>query len=55
MPYRPLAASAATVVALVLAAGAVTLLPGAAPTASAQGLVPYDSCSDLLAQYRAQL
>ena len=55
MPLRPLAVSAGTVVALVAVAGAITLLPGAAPTASAQGLVPYDDCGELLEHYRAEL
>ena len=55
MPSRPLAAGAGVVAALVLAAGAGTLLPGAAPEAAAEALVPYDSCDALLEQYRAEL
>ncbi|MBW3551301.1 MAG: glycosyltransferase [Proteobacteria bacterium] len=55
MPSRPVAAGAGVVAALVLAAGATTLLPGAAPEASAEALVPYDSCGALLEQYRAEL
>jgi uncharacterized secreted protein with C-terminal beta-propeller domain len=55
MPSRPLAAGAGVVAALVLTAGAITLLPGAAPEASAEALVPYDSCDALLEQYRAEL
>lgn len=49
------AAGAGVVAALVLAAGAVSLLPGAAPTARAEVLVPYDSCDALLEQYRSAL
>lgn len=55
MPSRPYAAGAGVVAALVVAAGALTLLPGAAPEAAAEGLVPYDSCGDLLEQYRTEL
>jgi uncharacterized secreted protein with C-terminal beta-propeller domain len=49
------AAGAGIVAVLVLAAGAVSLLPGAAPTASAEALMPYDSCDALLEQYRDAL
>ena len=52
---RSVSAAAGVVAALVLTAGAVTLLPGAAPQAAAQALVPYDSCDALLAHYRDQL
>jgi uncharacterized secreted protein with C-terminal beta-propeller domain len=55
VPSRPLATSAGVVAALVLGAGAVTLLPGAAPVASAEGLVPYESCGQLLDHYRTEL
>lgn len=55
MKPRPLSTSLGVIAALVLAAGAVTLLPGAAPTASAQGLLPYAGCDELLAQYREGL
>ena len=55
MPSVPLSAGAGAVAALVLAAGAVSLLPGAAPRASAEALVPYDSCPALLEQYRQEL
>src|SRR6476661_7810806 len=44
-----------TVVALVAALGVAQLAPGAAPTAHAEGLVPYDSCSDLLNHYRDEV
>src|SRR4051812_9049562 len=44
-----------TVVALVAALGMAQLAPGAAPTAHAEGLVPYDSCSDLLNHYRDEI
>ena len=46
---------AGTVVAAVAAIGAVQLLPGAAPSAQAAGLIGYDGCRDLLAHYRAEL
>jgi hypothetical protein len=55
VPSRPVSASAGVVAALVLAGGAVTLLPGAAPEAAAEALVPYDSCDALLEQYRSAL
>jgi uncharacterized secreted protein with C-terminal beta-propeller domain len=44
-----------TVAALVAALGVAQLAPGAAPTAHAEGLVPYDSCSDLLNHYRDEI
>ena len=46
---------AGTVTALVAGFGAFQLLPWAAPTAHAEGLVPYDSCADLLQYYRGEL
>ena len=46
---------AGTVGAAVLGLGAVQLLPGAAPTANADGLVGYDSCAELLEHYRDEL
>jgi uncharacterized secreted protein with C-terminal beta-propeller domain len=46
---------AGTVVAAVAGIGAAQLLPGAAPTAQASGLVGYDGCRELLAHYRAEL
>ncbi len=49
----PLAALA--VAATVGAVSALTLLPGAAPPASAETLRPYSSCGDLLAHYRDEL
>ena len=52
---RSLAASAVTIAALVVAAGIVTLLPGAAPKAAADALVPYADCDQLLAHYRSEL
>ena len=55
MPRRPFLAATAAVTALVLTAGALTLLPGAAPEASADVLEPYDSCDALLEQYRTEL
>src|SRR5881392_3212618 len=44
-----------TVAALVAALGVAQLAPGAAPTAHAEGLVPYDSCIDLLNHYRDEI
>ena len=52
---RTLATSGGLVAALVLAAGAVTLLPGAAPPAAADALVPYTGCGELLEHYRSEL
>ncbi|MBA2768128.1 MAG: beta-propeller domain-containing protein [Sporichthyaceae bacterium] len=46
---------AGTLGAAVLGLGAAQLLPGAAPTARADGLVGYDSCDELLEHYRAEL
>ncbi|MCW2613886.1 MAG: hypothetical protein JWN08_880 [Frankiales bacterium] len=54
MPSRR-TTSTAVVAALVLAAGATTLLPGAAPVASAAGLTPYAGCGELLEHYRSAL
>ena len=48
-------AQAAGVVALALGGGALTLLPGAAPSASAAGLVPWTDCGALVEHYRAEL
>ena len=55
MSRRSLATSGGLVAALVLAAGAVTLLPGAAPPAAADALVPYTGCGELLEHYRSEL
>lgn len=55
MPSRRLVTSTGIVAALVLVAGGLTLLPGAAPRAAAEGLVPYDSCGELLDHYRTEL
>lgn len=55
MPSRRLVTSTGIVAALVLVAGGLTLLPGAAPKAAAEGLVPYDSCGELLDHYRSEL
>ncbi len=46
---------AGTVVAAVAGLGAAQLLPGAAPSAQAAGLVGYDGCDELLAHYRTEL
>lgn len=43
------------VTAVAVGAGALTLLPGGSPPAAAAGLVPWDSCDDLVAHYRDQL
>ncbi|MEX2289042.1 MAG: beta-propeller domain-containing protein [Mycobacteriales bacterium] len=55
MPARSHSAAAGVVAAVLAATGALTLLPGAAPTASAQDLVPYASCAALLEHYRGEL
>ncbi|TAL24437.1 MAG: hypothetical protein EPN99_02855, partial [Frankiales bacterium] len=55
VPSRRLVTSTGIVAALVLVAGGLTLLPGAAPRAAAEGLVPYDSCGELLDHYRTEL
>ncbi len=47
--------TAGTVAALALVAGGLTLLPGAAPPALADTLVPYQSCDALLTYYRSEL
>jgi len=47
--------SAGLVAGLLVAAGAVTLLPETARRAAAEALPPYASCDALLAHYRAQL
>ena len=44
-----------TVTALVAGLGVAQLLPGAAPVARAEGLVPYTGCDQLLAHYRREL
>jgi len=46
---------AVSVGALVAAAGAVQLLPGGAPVASAAGLTAYSSCQELLSYYRDEV
>ncbi|HVE73543.1 MAG TPA: beta-propeller domain-containing protein [Mycobacteriales bacterium] len=43
------------VAALVLGLGAVSLLPGNAPAARAEGLTPYDDCGTLLKHYRGEM
>ena len=55
MPSRRLVTSTGIVAALVLVAGGISLLPGAAPKAAAEGLVPYTSCGELLDHYRSEL
>ena len=55
MSRRSLATSGGLVAAVVLAAGAVTLLPGATPPAAADVLVPYAGCGELLEYYRSGL
>ena len=55
MSRRSLATSTGLVAAVVLAAGAVTLLPGATPPAAADVLVPYAGCGELLEHYRSEL
>jgi len=46
---------AAGLAVLAVATGLLTLLPGAAPTASAAGLVPWADCDELLQHYREGL
>lgn len=48
-------ARVAAVTVLALGTGLLTLLPGAAPTASAAGLVPWAGCDELLQHYRDEL
>src|SRR4051812_45965735 len=55
MARRRTLVAGGTVIALVAAIGVAQLAPGAAPTARAEGLVPYDSCNDLLSYYRTQV
>src|SRR4051794_33396554 len=55
MARRRTLVAGGTVIALVAAIGLAQLAPGAAPTARAEGLVPYDSCNDLLTYYRTQV
>jgi hypothetical protein len=47
--------AAATVLAVLGGTAAVQLLPGAAPVARAEGLIPYDGCEELLGHYRREL
>ena len=54
MPSRPTVLAGA-VAALVAGIGAAQLIPGAAPTAQAAGLVGYSGCGELLAHYRSEL
>ena len=46
---------AVSVGALLAAAGAVQLLPGGAPVASAAGLTAYSTCQELLSYYRGEV
>ena len=52
---RPWRGRVAAVAALATGAGLLTLVPGAAPTAAAAGLVPWADCDAMLAHYRAEL
>ena len=54
-PRRPWRARVAAVAVLAVGAGALTLAPGAAPTAAAAGLVPWPDCDALVAHYRTEL
>jgi uncharacterized secreted protein with C-terminal beta-propeller domain len=54
MPSRPTVLAGAAA-ALVAGIGAAQLIPGAAPTAQAAGLVGYSGCAELLAHYRSEL
>lgn len=55
MAHRRTLLAAATVLAVVGGTVAVQLVPGAAPVARAEGLVPYDGCDELLGHYRREL
>ena len=55
MPRRRTLIALGTVSAVVAGLGAVQLLPGAAPVARAEGLVPYTGCDQLLSHYRRQV
>jgi uncharacterized secreted protein with C-terminal beta-propeller domain len=55
MPRRHILVVAGTVAALVVGVGGTQLLPGAAPKASADGLIGYSGCDELLDHYRAEL
>ncbi len=52
---RRYVAGGAAVAVAVVGVGAAQLLPGAAPTAQAAGLVGYSDCAELLAHYRSEL
>ena len=52
---RPWRRRAAAVAALATGAGLLTLVPGAASPAAAEGLVPWADCDAMLAHYRAEL
>jgi hypothetical protein len=52
---RPAVRTTAVVTAVVLAAGAATLLPGGSPDAAADTLVPFSDCDELLGDYRDAL
>jgi len=52
---RTLLTRGSVVAAVLLTAGAATLLPSVTPRASADGLVAYASCNELLAHHRAEL
>ena len=55
MDRRRTLVSGALTAAVVLGLGGVQLLPSAAPTARADGLVAYGSCAEMLGHYRAEL
>ena len=54
-PARRWRSRTAAVAALATTAGLVSLVPGAAPTAAAAGLVPWADCDAMTAHYRAEL
>jgi uncharacterized secreted protein with C-terminal beta-propeller domain len=55
MPRRRTVIAIGTVTAVVAGLGVVQLLPGGAPVARAEGLVPYTGCDQLLAHYRREV
>ena len=55
MARRRTLVAVGTVTALVAGLGVAQLLPGAAPIAQAEGLIPYTSCNQLLGYYRREL
>ncbi len=55
MATKRTAATLAVVTTVTAGAFGLSLLPGGSPVAQASGLTPYDSCTQLLRSYRAEL